>query len=92
MKAFIGRLGVPSSRLPGGAACLRRSSGLGLVDGVMVSVASERLGEAERTAIALYVVGTVLRTERRMSVAAFDCAEVDWSVGLPSAQSAAQRV
>ena len=48
MNAFIGRLGVPSSRSVGGAAWRAMSSGLGLLDYVGPMVTSEELGEAAR--------------------------------------------
>ena len=74
MNAFIGRLGVPSSRCPGGMQCLRKASGLGLVDGVGATVASEALGELARLLSILCIDGVGRRTERRITdVASSGC-------------------
>lgn len=70
MNAFIGRLGVPSSRLPGRIACLAtNSSGLGVVEGDASIVVSETLGEIARAISLLCAAGLGARMLRRMLVA-----------------------
>ena len=79
MKAFIGRLGVPSSRSVGGAAWRAMSSGLGLDEGVAPRVTSEALGELARWESSLCAVGALARTERRIFQSAFGLSWGGWS-------------
>ena len=79
MKAFIGRLGVPSSRSVGGAAWRAMSSGLGLDEGVAPRVTSEALGELARWESSLCAVGALARTERRIFQSALGLSWGGWS-------------
>ena len=68
MKAFIGRFGAPSGRMPGVGYCRVGTSGMGLTDGVCTgALTSDDEGDSERGAVTSDRAASVRLAERRMA-------------------------